>query len=241
MLNSMIYFYQPGHFGSPLWPSIHGISTPRVPCLQDEWKIRLPNKHRPTAPCLPTQELNISFTRFGPFGIIETRTREDTHDLCELHHTWYRQGSGVGVWRGRFKKWWDLYQFPSTLRIISVTLWWRSDVIHSREGSDRSHVATFAKILPARVIFFGSPAYQQLTKTCWLLRPCICQAPHHSPNPKNWLYKGLVIGTRSKKMQHEQVPLVSDDMQCFTSSKGFSLTCRREQTSRLDSEVDHRN
>lgn len=132
-------------------------------------------------------------------------------------------------------------QFPSTLTLISVTLWWRSDVVHSREGSDRSHVATFAKILPARVIFFGSPAYQQLTKTCWLLRPCICQAPHHSPNPKNWLYKGLVIGTRSKKVQHEQVPLVSDDMQCFTSSKGFSLTCRREQTSRLDSEVDHRN
>lgn len=44
--------------------------------------------HRPTPPCLPTQELNISFTRFGPFRIIETRTREDTHDLCELHHTW---------------------------------------------------------------------------------------------------------------------------------------------------------
>ena len=32
------------------------------------------------------------------------------------------------------------------------------------------------------------------------------------------------------KKKHKQVPLVSDDMQCFTSSKGFSLTCQREQT-----------
>lgn len=196
----------------------------KSPCLQDEWKIRLPNKTSP--PLLPASQPKSS-TSASPASAPSASSKRGPGKTPTTCANFTTPGNGRAVVWG---KWWDWpVPVPFNTNVdfcdAMVKEWYCSLKGRFRPltcWKPRLSTAHKNMLIAPTLHMSGSPPFSQSQKL-------------------TVLYKGLIIGTRSKNMQHEQLPLVSDDMQCFTSSKGFSLTCRREQTSRLDSEVDHRN